>query len=366
MDRRQFLQTLNSSSVGAFLPASAFLNGNPLGTTQAQLPSAVDCSRLASVAAPAWSGPKIGIMSVGGIGRIGLPRRFRFDQDVTFPYLIRSIAVDTYSTEFNFINADHKVQLNQSVLDAHDDEAFPETALQEIAEAVAGLDMVILIAGMGGSIGTSVTPIVAAQLKKLEVVTIAMALMPYLDEGADRQRIAKTALKSLRGKVNALLPVLNDEFDEFNPDWNRYDGILLPQYIDSVYSNIVHPLCVPGWVNVEFTDVRDHTFNEAGMCAFGHGLSNRENAAQQASMNAIEHAALGEAKLQQARSVLLSLEHGRDVLPHDIHLAIRSVRTRLAPDCHFLYGITVVDTIQDMVQVNILVNGIQEADPRLI
>ncbi|MFZ2662595.1 MAG: hypothetical protein WA012_16565 [Rhodoferax sp.] len=141
MDRRQFLQTLNSSSVGAFLPVSAFLNGNPLGTTQAQLPSAVDCSRLAAVVAPAWSGPKIGIMSVGGIGRIGLPRRF--NPDVKFPYLIRSIAVDTYSTEFNFMNADHKVQLNQSVLDAYDDEAFPKTVLQEIAEAVAGLDMVI-------------------------------------------------------------------------------------------------------------------------------------------------------------------------------------------------------------------------------
>jgi cell division protein FtsZ len=364
MDRRQFLQSLNASSVGIFLPVPEYLKGNPLGISQAQLPSAVDGSRLAAAASPAWIGPKIGIMSVGGIGRIGLPRRV--NPDVKFPYLIRSIAVDTYSTEFNFMNADCRVQLDQSVLEAHDDEAFPEAALQEIAEAVAGLEMVILIAGMGGTIGTTVTPIVAAQLKKLGVVTMAMAVMPYVDEGADRQRIAKAALASLRCNVNALLPVLNDEFDEFIPDWNLYEGFLLRQYIDSVYSNIVNPLCVPGWVNVEFTDLRDHTFNQTGLCAFGHGLSCGANAAQQAVVNAIEQSPLGKSKLQQARSALFTFEHGRNVLESDITMAIQSIRSHLSPDCHFLYGISVFDSHSDMVQVNILANGIQEADPRLV
>lgn len=92
MDRRQFLQTLNASSVGAFLPVSAFLNGNPLGTTQAQLPFPVDESRSFQAAAPAWDGPNIGIVSIGGIGRIGLPQCG--NPDVKFPLLIRSIAVE--------------------------------------------------------------------------------------------------------------------------------------------------------------------------------------------------------------------------------------------------------------------------------
>lgn len=219
---------------------------------------------------------------------------------------------------------------------------------------------------MDGTIGTFVTPIVAAQLKKLGVVTMAMAVMPYIDEGADRQRIAKTALKSLRGEVNALLPILNDELDEFNPDWERYDGIQLPQYIDSVYSNIVNPLGVPSWVNIEFEDLRDHTFNEPGLCAFGHGLSCGANAAQQAVVNAIEQPPLGKSRLQQARSALFTFEHGRNVLQSDITMAIQSIRSHLSPDCHFIYGISVFDSHSDMVRANILVNGIQEADPRLI
>lgn len=363
MDRRQFLQTLNANSVGVFLPASAFLKGNPLGTTQAKLPSSVDESHSVQADAPAWDGPKIGIVSVGEIGRIGLPPRR--NPDFKFLHLIRSIAVDTYSAEFDCIKADRKVRLDQSFFDPHDAGTFPEAILDAIAEAVAGLDMVILIAEMGEGIGAAFSPTIAAHLKKLGILTLGVAVMPYLEEGPMRHVLARTALASLRGEVDALLPVLSNDIDEFIPDWKRYEGILCPHYIDSVYRNIVKPLCVPGWVNVEFTEVRHNTLNQAGICTFGHGVSRAEVAAQQAAMNAMEHPAMGEWNLQQARSVLMSLEHGRDVLPHDIKLAIRSVRSRLAPDCHFLYGIAVFDTLQDVVQVNILANGILDANQRI-
>lgn len=362
MDRRQFLQTLNASSVGAFLPVSAFLNGNPLNTTQAQLPFPVDENRSVQATASAWDGPKIGIVSVGGISRIGLPSRG--NPDVKFPHLIRSIAVDSYSTEFNSVIADFKVQLDDSVFDPHDAGTFPEATLDEIAEAVARLDMVILVAGMGGTTGSTASLIIAAHLKKLEVLTLAVAVMPFAAEGPERHKLAEMAVQSLRGNVNALLPVLNDEFDVFDVEWKSHEDRLLPKYVDSVYSTIVNPLCVPGWVNVEFADVRDHIFNQSGICALGRGLSSAEDAAQQAAMHAMEHPALGESSLQQARSVLLSLEHGRDVLPHDIQLAIRSVRTRLSPECHFLYGISVVDSLGEMVQVNVLANGFTDDGQR--
>lgn len=368
MDRRQFLQSMNASSVGAFLPASEFLKRSTSDTIQPPLPPTINPNPLPEMGTSNWTGPKVGVVSIGGIGRICLPRRF--NSDVKFQNFIRSIAIDSPGTEFTFMTADRKVQLNtgDTVREPHDKLALSQTILSEITDAITGLDMVILVSGMGGTIGTAVTPIVARQLRKLGVLTLAIVLMPYVEEGVRRRKIAEAGLQTLRGKVNALLPVFNNEFDDFDPNWKwRWQSAhLLPQYLDALYSNIVTPLCVPCWVNVDFSDVRDITLNQTGLCAFGHGLSCGEGAAQQAVVNAIEHPPLGKSRLQQARSALLTLEHGRHVLQRDIKLAIKSIRSHLSPDCHFIYGISVVDSHRDMMQVNILANGTTDADPRLV
>jgi cell division protein FtsZ len=276
--------------------------------------------------------------------------------------------VDTYCTDFHFVDADRKVQLDKDkhLFNRHDEKALARKVLTEVTDTVADLDMVILVAGMGGIIGTTVTPSIAAQMKELGVLTLALVVMPYAEQGARRQRVAETALQALRGKVDALLPVFNDQFDEYRFDWKSVYGYQLPMYLDSIYSSIVNPLCVPGSVNVEFADVRDITLNQIGLCAFGHGLSGGGNAAQQAAVNAIEHSSLGKSRLQQARSALFTLEHGRDVLQGDIKLAIQSIRSHLSPDCHFIYGISALESHREMVQVNILANGIKDADSRLV
>jgi cell division protein FtsZ len=295
-----------------------------------------------------------------------LPRRF--NPDVKFPNFVRTVAIDSHGTDLNFITADRKVQLDNDtiVFDPHDGLALSQNILPEITDAVAGLDMVILVSAMGGTIGTTATPIVARQFMKLGVLTLAIVLMPYPEEGVQRHKTAAAGLQTLRGEVNALLPVFNNEFDDFDPNWHWWNAYLLPQYIDALYGNIVKPLCVPGWVNVEFSDVRDITLNQTGMCAFGHGLSCGKNAAQQAVVNAIELPPLGKSRLQQARSALFTFEHGRDVLQSDIKLAIQSIRSHLSPDCHFIYGVSVSNSHSDMVQFNILANGIPQADPRLV
>ena len=368
MDRRLFLNSIKVSSVGAVLPASTFLNLSTSATTEPPLrpainPNPVSAKRITNWTN--WTGPKIGVVSVGGIGRICLPRRF--NPDVKFPNFVRTIAIDSYGTDLNFMTADRKVQLdnNTIVCDPHDGLALSQTILPRITDAVTGLDMVILVSGMGGTVGTTATPIVARQLKKLGVLTLAIVLMPYAEEGVKRQKTAAAGLQTLRGEVNALLPVCNNEFDDFDPNWNWWNVLLVPQYIDAVYGNIVTPLCDPGWVNVDFSDVRDITLNQTGLCAFGHGLSCGEHAAQQAVVNAIEQTPLGKSRLQQARSAMVTFEHGRDVLQSDISLAIQSIRSHLSPDCHFIYGISGFDYFSDTVMVNILANGIQEADSRL-
>ena len=366
MDRRLFLNSIMVSSFGALLPTLPYFNRSTLATTQPQLPPATNPRPVSDKGTTNWTGPKIGIVSVGGIGLICLPRRF--NPDVKFPNFVRTIAIDSYGTDLNFMTADRKVKLSSvdTTFDPHDRLTLSQSILPEITDAVTGLDMVMLVSGMGGTVGSTATPIVASHLKKLSVLTLAIVLMPYPEEGVQRQKTATAGLQTLRGEVNALLPVFNNEFDDFDPNWHWWNAYLLPQYIDALYGNIVTPLCVPGWVNVEFSDVRDITLNQTGVCAFGHGLSCGENAAQQAVDNAIEQTPLGKSRLQQARSAMVTFEHGRDVLQSDIALAIQSIRAHLSPDCHFIYGISGFDDYSDMVKVNFLANGIRKVDPRLV
>lgn len=112
MDRRQFLQAINANGMSAMLPASVFVSGSSSGPTQMAPSPATDDRAFVEVAATPWNIPKIGIVSVGGIGGTCLPTSDDLTQSL--PFLSRTIAVHTYGVELHFMKADRQVLVGDS------------------------------------------------------------------------------------------------------------------------------------------------------------------------------------------------------------------------------------------------------------
>ena len=95
-----------------------------------------------------WNIPKVGIVSIGGIGGACLSRAGHRIQNLL--YLDRIIAIETSSRELSFLSADHKILLGdgKTPFNPNDADRLTQFARPEMADAFAGLDMVLFVAGI--------------------------------------------------------------------------------------------------------------------------------------------------------------------------------------------------------------------------
>ena len=152
MYRRQFLQRLQAMGASIILPASEFYGECLSGITPTNMPRLVAPGNLVEVTANNWDIPKVGIVAIGGLGSAILN-----DIDGRLPYVGRSIAIDTDVRSLRRVKANCKIRVGDArdlPRDHRGARLIAQSSIAEIADAVAGLVMVFLVAGMGGAAGS--------------------------------------------------------------------------------------------------------------------------------------------------------------------------------------------------------------------
>jgi cell division protein FtsZ len=362
MRRRQFLQTLNATSIGAMLPVAASVVEVPPGTTQVS-PHPDERQAAVEVDGREWDYPKIGIVSVGGIGGACLP--MADDRMRTLTYLDRTVAVDTCGVRLHNINADRKVLLDEgrTLLRPHPDGPLAASFGNQLADAVAGLDLVLIVGGMDGTTGSTIAPVIAQVLRTQGIPTLAFADMPSNFEGAQRSRIADASIRALQPYVGAIIPFIRSDLD---PDannvlWKSSVAQQSPVVFLELCRSIVNLTCVQGFINIDFEDLRHILVDQEGDCAFGFGFASGQDGGEAAAIRAIEHTALGRDRLQRASAALVAISGSQQLITlRETSSAIRTVRRQLPPDAYVIYGAHVDQDRGDEISVSILVNGISE------
>lgn len=80
-----------------------------------------------------------------------------------------------------------------------------------IRNALQNADIVFIIAGMGGGIGSGVTPIIASCAKEIEAITIGIVTIPFSFEGKKRCQNAKVGLDLLKKYADGIVIIDNDD-----------------------------------------------------------------------------------------------------------------------------------------------------------
>ncbi len=89
-------------------------------------------------------------------------------------------------------------------------EKAAEAAEAEIRSALTGANLVFITSSFGGGAGTGATPVVARIAKKMGLLSVAVITTPFSFEGARKRKTAEAALEKMRGAVDALIVVRND------------------------------------------------------------------------------------------------------------------------------------------------------------
>lgn len=224
--------------------------------------------------------------------------------------------------------------------------------------------MLFVTAGMGGGTGTGAAPIIAQVAKELGILTVGIVTVPFKFEGKKKMRQAMEGVDSLKENCDTVLTILNDKLTEafgnlsINRAFAEADGVLT-----TAAKGIAEIITVPGYVNVDFEDVKT-VMKDSGAAVMGSAKTSGEHRARRAAEEAINSPLLNNQNIQGADKILLSIISGEDAeLQMDELTEITDFMLDVAgEDAEVIFGHGVDEELGEHIRVTVIATGFEEEE----
>lgn len=175
--------------------------------------------------------------------------------------------------------------------------------------------MVFLTAGLGGGTGTGALPVIAELCQDLGLLTVAVVSLPFRFEGEPRMKNALRGLAELETHVDALVVIQNNNILKVaSKNMPQKEAFLLAdQVLYRAVRGIAEIITKPGYVNVDFADVRTIMQN-GGYSLLGMSTQRGENRALMAVEEALSSPLLDNIDIRGARGLLVNITASEDSL----------------------------------------------------
>ncbi len=297
----------------------------------------------------------IKVVGVGGAGGSAVDRM----KDVGLSG-VEFIAINTDAQALHHSAADVKVHIGKGLGAGGDPEKGREAAeesREDIGKALDGADMAFITLGAGGGTGSGAGPLVAAEARARDILTVGVATKPFTFEGAKRKENADKAIDKLSREVDALITIPNDRLlqtiDPRTPllETFKIADDVLRQGVQGISELITeHSL-----INLDFADVKAIMKN-AGSALMGIGRASGENRAVIAAQQAIE-SPLIEVKIEGARGVLFSVAGGYDMAMSEIQDAAEVITGAVSPEANIIFGAAIRPELEDEIVITVVATG---------
>ncbi len=228
---------------------------------------------------------------------------------------VEFVAINTDAQALAISDADIKVHIGTDLTRGLGAGANPEVGRKaadesrdDIAEALAGADMVFITCGEGGGTGTGAAPIVAdIAMNEVGALTVAVVTKPFTFEGRKRKKSAEEGIKTLSDCVDTMIVIPNDKLlDIAEKKTTMLEAFAIADGVLSQGTQgITDLITVPGIINLDFADVKT-IMKQAGTAMMGIGTASGDTRAVDAAQQAISSPLL-ESSIDGATRVLLSI-----------------------------------------------------------
>lgn len=172
--------------------------------------------------------------------------------------------------------------------------------------------MVFITAGMGGGTGTGAAPVIAQVAKELDILTVGIVTAPFAFEGKKKMQAANEGIQELKRYCDTVLVIMNDKLREVYGNLSIRDAFgEADNVLTTAAKGIAEIITVPGYVNVDFEDVKT-VMKNAGPAVMGSAKTLGENRARRAAEEALNSPLLNQQNIFGAEKILLSIISGEE------------------------------------------------------
>ena len=279
------------------------------------------------------------------------------------------IAVNTDNQALLLSKADKRIQIGTKLMkglgagsDPNIGEQAAEESKEEIASYLEGTDLLFIAAGMGGGTGTGAASVIARLAREMGILTVAVVTKPFSFEGKVRNANANKGIANLKKHVDTLVIIPNDKLLQFLPaqtgmlDAFKVADDMLKQGI----VGIVDLIATPSLINLDFADVNTVMRNQ-GLAHMGIGRAKGENRIIEAVRQAVSSPLL-ETTIEGAKSVILNVTGGKDLMLTEINEAATLVQGIIDDSANIIFGATVDETMVDEVKITVIATGFNASE----
>ena len=283
---------------------------------------------------------------------------------------VEFVAINTDAQALAISDADIKVHIGTDLTRGLGAGANPEVGRKaadesrdDIAEALAGADMVFITCGEGGGTGTGAAPIVAdIAMNEVGALTVAVVTKPFTFEGRKRKKSAEEGIKTLSDCVDTMIVIPNDKLlDIAEKKTTMLEAFAIADGVLSQGTQgITDLITVPGIINLDFADVKT-IMKQAGTAMMGIGTSSGDTRAGDAAQQAISSPLL-ESSIDGATRVLLSIAGSKDLGIQEISDAADVVANAVDPEANIIFGTVVDESLGDQVRITVIATGFSDSN----
>ncbi len=335
-------------------------NSKPIQTTS----SAVEPSPMPERPASSHHKIRIRLFGVGGAGLNAVTHIARErEQQERLLSSLDLVAVNTDVQALDNALASEKVQIGAHIthgLGAGGDPEQGARAAQHDAQLLESLcrdvDVVFLIAGLGGGTGTGAAVVLARLAKQQGALVLAFVTLPFGFEGERRRQQAMTGLEQLKTHADAVICIPNDRLYKVVGD---QAGVVEAfehghNFMATGVRAVWQLLARKGLINLDFGDLRATLGAKHSDGMLSHGEAAGDDRAREAVKAMLENPLFdGHETLSRSESVLVSILGGPDMSLGDVQKVMEPI-TRQAPKAHIIMGAAVEDSYTGRLAVTVI------------
>jgi cell division protein FtsZ len=278
---------------------------------------------------------------------------------------VEFVAANTDLQALNVCKAPVRLQIGKMLtkgLGAGADPDVGKRALEEDQEAVfnalKGVDMVFVTAGMGGGTGTGAAPIVAQIAKDQKALTVGIVTKPFSFEGPKRMARAEEGIKQLKEHVDTLIVIPNQRLLSIVSKDTRLNKAF--QMADEVLYNatkgISDLITVPGLINLDFADVKT-VMSEMGDALMGSAIAKGDDRAIEAAKNAISSPLLDDVSIDGALGLLVNITGSDDITLNEVESAANLIQEAVGDKANIIVGAVIDEQFEESIRVTVIATG---------
>ncbi len=304
----------------------------------------------------------IKVIGVGGGGSNAVNHMFNLGiKDVEF------VVCNTDHQALESSPVQHKLQIGVNLTSGLGAGANPEKgrnaaleSKEEIRELLSqDTKMIFITAGMGGGTGTGAAPVIAQVAQELDILTVGIVTAPFAFEGKKKMAAADEGIKLMRQYCDTVLVIMNDKLREIfgnlsiSEAFGQADNVL-----NTAAKGIAEIITVPGYVNVDFEDVKT-VMKNSGRAVMGSAKTHGENRARRAAEEALNSPLLNNEEVYGAERILLSIMSGTEAeLQMDELTEITEYIQEFAGDeADMIFGHGVDPDLGENIRVTVIATG---------